>query len=274
MLIFITIISFITFGVFATLLHSSKQRGSAFQRKYQLIITLRQLLILCRKYRSATHSALIYTTDPKNILEPLNQEILKQTNHLISIAHFNNKPDYRILQMRLTGLGKDWHERTVARNQVIHGAAMRHCMYLMDEIAMAWLAESGREDLRHQYHVKWQQVIDSMEALTQLRISIQDMDTQAGILRTQYRCTAMCRKLNQLSIISPYSMASQASHRAIHQLEEMTDNPKYLLSADQLYALTSEISVSITSVYDHILSELTEGIYLPLPTLEASQECQ
>ncbi|PMK05218.1 hypothetical protein BCU12_00090 [Vibrio sp. 10N.261.55.A7] len=253
---------------------ASKQKQANFQRKYELIVTLRHLIILCRKHRSATHSGLISSNNPKSALEKINSLLLEQSNHLISIAHFNNKPTYRILQMRLSKLSQDWSERTIARNQITHGAAIRHCMYSIDEIVMAWLAETDQSELCYQYHTNWQQIIDSMEALTQLRISIQDIDTKNGLLRTQYRCTAMRRKLNQLALISPLSIASPACSRAMHIMEEMADNTDYALSSNELYDLTSDISISITAVYDQMLSKLTTELYVPLPKMTTPIELQ
>lgn len=60
------------------------------------------------------------------------------------------------------------------KNQRLHGKLIRHCMYLMDDVVLAWLAESGREELSDEYHMNWQQIFDAMETLTQLRLCIDD----------------------------------------------------------------------------------------------------
>ena len=53
----------------------------------------------------------------------------------------------------------------------------------------------------------------------------------------------------------------------MHQLSEIHDNPHLELDAKQCYQLTSELSLTIAQVYDQMLSEVTESLYLPLPQL-------
>ncbi|NAW56789.1 MULTISPECIES: hypothetical protein [unclassified Vibrio] len=262
---FVLISMLISIGILAVLLYLSKQRQNSLQRKYELLVDLRQLLHQCRQHRSATHLGLTSEHNPKSELSHLQDALMETSNHLIATAQFENKPMYRILQLKLKALDKEWSDRSVARNQMIHGKTIRHCLFLMDEIAMAWLAESGRDDLSDEYHLNWQQVVDSMEVLTQLRISIQDMHTEDGALRVKYYCDKMRRKLNQLALISPLSIASPGCSKAMHMLGELTDNPAYDISVEQLYAMTSDVSLSIANVYDQMLSELTETLYLPLP---------
>ncbi len=135
----------------------------------------------------------------------------------------------------------------------------------MDEIAIAWLIESGREDISDEYHMNWQQVLDSMEVLTQLRISIQDLHYPEGMLRVKYYCDKTRRKLNQLSLISPLSIASPISSKAMHALSEINASDDILMTNEELYQLTTDISLIISQVYDQMLSDMTESLYQPLP---------
>ncbi|OIQ25890.1 hypothetical protein [uncultured Vibrio sp.] len=273
MLTFISACAFITSVIFVALYkNSTSQNKAATQRKYEIIFTLRQLLALCCQHRRATHAGLTTENIHQEKLDSINEQILERSNHLIAIAHFNNKPSFRILQRNLLKLSQDWPAYTVARNQVTHGAAVRHCMYLMDEIAMNWLVESGKAEVSEQYHSNWQQIMDCMEALTQMRISIQNRETQSGKLSTKYRCDTMRRKLNQLALTCPFSVVSPTCSAAMRELEEMIDNPYYEPSNDQLYALSNDISDSIRNTYDKILLELTEDLYKPLPEIKKTLE--
>lgn len=56
---------------------------------------------------------------------------------------------------------------------------------LMDEVTIAWLAVEQRDELHDEYHMNWQTIIDSLETLTQLRISIQDLNEQGGSVRVK-----------------------------------------------------------------------------------------
>lgn len=258
--------------ILAVLFHISKQRQTSLQRKYEILVLLRQILLLSRQHRAITHQVLTQTNtfDLSPKLAQTYDLMMEKSGELIAIAQFDNKPMYRILQLKLKALGRDWQKNSVARNQVMHGKTIRHCMFLMDEIAIAWLIESGREDLSEEYHINWQQVLDSMETLTQLRISIQDCHYPEGMVRVKYYCDKTRRKLNQLSVISPLALASPASSRSMHTLTEISSSNDLPMNVDELYQLTTEISLIVSHVYDQMLSDMTESLYQPLPKVAFS----
>ena len=264
---FVIISMLISIGILGLMFYFSKQRESTLQRKYELLIDLRQLLYLSRQHRSATHHALMFGEKREAELSHLQDLLHEKSNHLISTSHFDSKPMYRVLQLKLKALMNNWQDRSIARNQMMHGKAIRHCMFLMDEVMLAWLVESNREDLSEEYHMNWQQVIDSMDTLTQLRISIEDMHTQDSSARLRHYCDLLRRKLNQLALISPLSIASPACSKAMHILSELHENPAFDIPQEQLYQLTSDVSLSIAHVYDQMLADVSESLYIPLPKL-------
>lgn len=245
----------------------TKQKELALQRKYTLLVDLRQLLNLCRQHRNATHHSLMFGQHRDAELQHLQHQIEEKSEHLIAAAHFDNKPMYRILQLKLKALTHEWSEHSVARNQMLHGKAIRHCLFLLDEVMLAWLVESNREDLSDEYHMNWQQILDSMDALTQLQLCIEEMHTEEGRPRLKHYCDAVRRKLNQLALISPLSIASPTCSEAMRCLAEFHDSRTLDMDAERFYQLTSEISLSIADVYDQMLADLTESLYLPLPKL-------
>ncbi|WP_017044342.1 hypothetical protein [Vibrio ordalii] len=267
MVMFVFISMLISIGILWLMFYLAKQRESTLQRKYQLLIDLRQLLFLCRQHRNITHQILASGQRRDTELNELQDTLYERSNHLIAIAHFDNKPMYRVLQIKLKALMKEWPDRSVARNQMMHGKIIRHCMFLMDEVILAWLVESNREDLSDEYHINWQQVIDAMDALTQLRISIDEMDTQDGRIRLQHYSEVVRRRINQLALISPLTVASPSCSAALHSLSELHDHPAFQIEAGAMYQITSDISLSISHVYDQMLSDLTESLYIPLPKL-------
>ncbi|MCG9684164.1 hypothetical protein L1D31_16600 [Vibrio sp. Isolate23] len=269
---FVLISIVISLSILLALFHFSKHRQSTLQRKFDILVLLRKVLLLSRQHRSLTHQAL-FNQSPSHThleLDRLYNQMIDTSGELISVAQFENKPMYRILQLKLKGLHKDWSQRSVARNQVIHGHAIRHCLFLMDEVAIAWLIESGREELSDEYHLNWQQVLDSMEVLTQLRVSIQEAHYPEGMLRVKYYCDKSRRKLNQLSLICPMSISSPLSSKAMHTLSEVSASDEMLLSIEELYQLTTDISLIISQVYDQMLSDMTESLYQPLPKIAYS----
>lgn len=263
---FVLLSMIISLAILGLMFFYSKQRESSSQRKYDLIVDLRQLLALCRQHRSATHHALMFDEDRHNELNELQQALMNQSQHLIGIAHFDNKPMYRILQRKLESLTSEWQGRSVARNQIVHGKAIRHCMFLLDEVMLAWLVESGREALSDEYHINWQQIIDAMDALTQMRICIEELDTMEGQRRFTHYVATVQRKINQLSIISTLTTDAPACTQALEKLANWQETRQALTSQD-LYAISSALSLTIAQVYDHMLSELLESLYQPLPKL-------
>ncbi len=268
---FVIVSMLISVGILGFMFYLARQRESTLQKKYELLIDLREVLSLCRQHRSTSHNALMCKEDKETELMEFQEVLLEKTNHLISTAPMDSKPMYRVLQLKLKALITDWEDRSIARNQMIHGKAIRHCMFLMDEVMLAWLVDVKREDLSDEYHMNWQQIIDTMDALTQLRICIEDMNTDESSTRIQHYAEVVRRKLGHLALISPLSISAPLCSNAIDVLTNVHEN-KHLDTVDvnDLYQLTSDISLSIAHVYDHMLTELTETLYQPLPKLMAA----
>lgn len=268
LVMFVIFSMLISVGILGFMFYLARQRESTLQKKYELLIDLRQVLYLCRQHRSISHQALTDKLIQNNDLERIQELFLEKTNHLISTAPMDSKPMYRVLQLKLKALITDWQSRNIARNQMIHGKAIRHCMFLMDEVMLAWLVDVNREDLSDEYHMNWQQIIDTMDALTQLRICIEDANTSEGRSRLQHYSEVVRRKLGHLSLISPLSISTPSCTKAIDILTQVHENKDVTkLEMEKLYQLTSDISLSIAHVYDHMLTELTETLYQPLPKL-------
>ncbi|MCL9782623.1 hypothetical protein M9194_14400 [Vibrio sp. S4M6] len=262
---FILISILVSFSILLAMMFIAKQRHTTFANKYEVVVMLREILLLIRQSRSHSHYWLALREETQPDMSTLEAKLLEKSNQLIAISPFDNKSNYRVFQLMLGSLGKGWQERSIARNQMIHGKAIRHCLFLIDEVVITWLVQAAREDLSNEYHRNWQQVADSMEVLTQLRISIQDIHSIEGFERSKFYCDKMRRKINLLSIISPLTLTSPACSKALHTLEELINNPEFERDVDVLYQLTSDISLNIARVYDQILSDLTEQLHQPLP---------
>ncbi|WP_070967271.1 hypothetical protein [Vibrio sonorensis] len=267
---FVLISLIVSVLVLIALFHFSKQRQTNLKRKFQLLVSLRALLQLCREHRNVTHKAISTEKFDESKVTLLQDNIRLQCQVLMSTAQFENRPMYRILGLKLHSLSKNWTEQTVARNQVIHGKAIRHCLFLMDEVVLAWLIEAGREELSDEYHLNWQIVLEAMEAVTQLRISFQDFEHHDGLLRSKFYSDRMRRKINQLAVICPLTVASPNCSANLATLSKITSQDSLTISRDELYQLTTDISLTICQVYDQMLNNLTETLYQPLPNLAMS----
>lgn len=53
----------------------------------------------------------------------------------------------------------------------------------------------------------------------------------------------------------------------MRQLNEITDSSGLMPESHELYQLSTELSATIAQVYDHMLNDLVESLYHPLPQL-------
>ncbi|WP_299691683.1 hypothetical protein [uncultured Vibrio sp.] len=266
---FVVISVGLSIAVLAALFHFSKKRQTGLSHRYETLVLLRELLLLSRKHRAATHYALAYKLSSDSIrkVNEIYDDILEVSGLLQSHVSFDSRPMYRIYHLKLIAMHNDWQNRSLVRNQSIHGKTIRHSMFLMDEVMLIWLVQSEREDMSREYHMNWQQILDCMEILTKLRMCIPDMDKPEQYLRFKFYASQTHRKLNQLSIICPISSGSPVCTRAMHALTEIASSNEATQPADSMYELTSDISSVVSQVYDQVLSDMTRSLYQPLPDI-------
>ncbi|PMM05620.1 hypothetical protein BCT63_09260 [Vibrio kanaloae] len=255
--------------VLAALFYFSRKRQTALSYRFETLVLLRELLLLSRKHRAATHYALAHKLSSDSIrkVNEIYDNILEVSELLQSHVSFDSRPMYRIYHLKLIAMHSDWQNRTLVRNQSIHGKTIRHSMFLMDEVMIIWLIQSEREDMSREYHMNWQQILDCMEILTKLRMCIPDMEKPDEYLRFKFYASQTHRKLNQLSMICPISSGSPVCTRAMHALTEIASSSEATQPADSMYELTSDISSVVSQVYDQVLSDITRSLYQPLPDI-------
>lgn len=255
--------------VLAALFHFSRKRQTALSHRFETLVLLRELLLLSRKHRAATHYTLAHKLSSDSIrkVNEIYDNILEVSELLQSHVSFDSRPMYRIYHLKLIAMHSDWQNRTLVRNQSIHGKTIRHSMFLMDEVMIIWLIQSEREDMSREYHMNWQQILDCMEILTKLRMCIPDMEKPDEYLRFKFYASQTHRKLNQLSMICPISSGSPVCTRAMHALTEIASSNEATQPADSMYELTSDISSVVSQVYDQVLSDITRSLYQPLPDI-------
>lgn len=264
---FVLISTFLSIAILAGIYHLSAKREQQHASKYQLLTLLRDIVHLLRRHRAATHYSLQFKKDKQSEIEELDQLLNQKLHSLVESSRFENKPMYRVLQIKVAKMLEQWQNDSVARNQMEHGKLIRHCLFLMDEVTIAWLAAEQRDELHDEYHMSWQCIIDNLETLTQLRICIRDFDDHAENARLKNIASVMLRKLNQLAVIAPLSIASPVAVRAIQSLHDYVEGRTADLSEEQMYSITSDLSLTIFNTYDHVLSTIVETLYLPLPRL-------
>ncbi|HAS6347670.1 hypothetical protein LZU85_09425 [Vibrio sp. IRLE0018] len=253
--------------ILASLFYLAHKRERHQENKYLTVATLREIVQLARQHRTATHLSLLYKQVHSNELRHVQVEIINKCQILIDIAPHDNKALYRILLNQFQSLFGTWCEQSIARNQLLHGKLIRHSLYLIDETTVAWLSECERDELIEEYHCHWQVVIENLDALTQLRIVIQEIHQPQGIERFQFNAERVLRRLNQLSLVSPLTIASPFGSELTRTLEAHAQGEMRKISKVAIYELTSQISTIIFQCYDNMLDEMIESLYLPLPKL-------
>ncbi|MGR5235720.1 hypothetical protein [Vibrio alfacsensis] len=264
---FVLISTLISVAILAGIYHLADKREKQHVRKYRLLILLRDVTGLLRRHRAVSHYSFQEPQNHHNEIAAINQELNSKLHQLVETSRFENKPMYRVLQIKIEKLLKQWQGYSLARNQLEHGKLIRHTLFLMDEVTIAWLAVLQKDELYDEYQMNWQMVMDSLETLTQMRISIQDIHTPGGAMRIKNYASIMVRRLNQLAVISPLIIASPISTKSIQALTEHLNSEEVSLSEEALYDITSDLSLAIFNAYEQMLSDIIETLYLPLPKL-------
>ncbi|HGS4740290.1 TPA: hypothetical protein ACMDSS_002066 [Vibrio parahaemolyticus] len=264
---FVLISTLLSVAILAGIYHLSTRREQQHARKYQLLTLLRDVVHLLRRHRALTHHSLQSQQNYEQEIVEIHHELNNKLHLLLETSRFENKPMYRVLQIKVSKLLEQWQENNIARNQIEHGKLIRHCLFLMDEVTIAWLAVEHRDELHDEYHMNWQIIMDSLETLTQLRVSIQNLGEQGGKIRVKNYASVMARKLSQLAVIAPLSISAPIAVRSTQALKDYVEGNDTGLVEEELYAITSDLSLTIFNTYDHVLSDIVETLYLPLPRL-------
>ncbi|PWI35018.1 hypothetical protein DI392_01690 [Vibrio albus] len=261
------VISFILSAVIlATFYYYSQIRENSNHSKHTTVTYLRQIVHLCRQHRAATHDALAKGQHNSDI-DAISQLLDDTMQQLLSEVGLTDKPIYRILQTKLKKLTDSWYSISISQNQINHGRVIRHCLLLIDEIMITWVLEAQKQELSNEYHHNWHQVIDSLDSLTQFRVTIQDLGSEHGNTRIKYLSETLHRRLKKLGMINPVVMSSPNFQVLCTRLEAITDTEDAQLSSESLYQLSSDISLMIFNIYDYILADVAENVYVPLPKL-------
>lgn len=264
---FILLSIMISTSILALLYLYGQNKQNSFKEKYELVSDLRQLINYCRQHRSASHMALLFDTADNEQIGALESKISILTQQIVDKASFDNKATYRILQTRMNHIESEWRSMTIGKNQMVHGKAIRHSLFLIDEIMLMWLLDQEKQNLDDVYNENWQLTIDSLELLTSFRVIIQNIDNENGQARIRAQAATLNRKLNQLSVLSPVVYGSPFCIRAREQLMQLVNDEEFNYSQVQLYKISSDVSLVIFYAYDQVLEKVAETIYQPFPKL-------
>ncbi|WED22649.1 hypothetical protein L3Q72_04415 [Vibrio sp. JC009] len=269
---FVVLAILLSAAILGFMYHISQVNESGFRRKYELITELRDLVDFCRLHRAESHKVLAFNQKSEQQIEHIETSLLTISKQLIESASYENKSIYRILQTRIKKMLDEWRYISISQNQMVHGKTIRHCLFLIDEIVLTWLIEKHRSDLSDEYNLNWQQIIDTLEALTRFRIAIQDIGTEVGSSRLEGCAAILLRKVYQLEIIDPLATENTETNKVCEQLRRIASPGRVKFTDEQLYTISSDISLIVFNTYDQMLESITNTIYEPLPKLNPQRD--
>ncbi|CAM2791539.1 hypothetical protein [Vibrio rarus] len=253
-------------------LHYGKQSQANINR-YHLICELRSVTQHLREHRHLVHTHLSYGGVAHSHISDLESNISESLQDLVHRSFINDRPMFRLLTKQVHTLMQQWPTMTPSKSQMSHGRAIRASLYLIDEIVLTWLIETEQVEESDTYSRQWSYVIDSLEALTQFRMLLDDSSQKLSttgqnellLVKAQY----LLQKIKRLNRVSPLTTATLTLAQT--DLSEIISAQKKInqLPPRQLYQLTNEISLAIFKVYDQILVELCEKLYHLEPCIEA-----
>ncbi|OEF26946.1 hypothetical protein [Vibrio rumoiensis] len=269
---FISVSLFIVAAIVACLIYFSGMREKNNHSRHALINQLRALIFLVRQHRATTHSHLSEMQNNTASLESITAQMTETFTQLKVVSAPDTKLEIRILHEKTQILLDHWSTYSIAKNQLEHGRVIRQILFLIDEVLISWLVDSHHDDIASDYHHGWQKVLDTLEVLTRFRISIQEIDSDLGKQRFRHHASVLSRRLNQLSLICPLTTADSDQNGVIQTLKQWQDSEIIEKSPLELYQLSLDASLIIFNIYDQILSDICESIYLPLENLDAIEK--
>ncbi|KJY84035.1 hypothetical protein TW81_06585 [Vibrio galatheae] len=246
-----------------------KQEDDTIGYEFNNLVQLRRILQLSIKHRNVTHAALTRgcIEAHKNELAQIQVQLRELSESNIANLPLGERPIHRIFQAKLEGMHNGWQHRQTNRNHVIHGQTIRQCMYLIDETTQALIAKTDNSELGDRYHQKWQRVFDSMEALTELRLCVLDVQSNKGMPRVKRCCDKTSRKLEQLATMVPKALSTPYTSAVIDKLAQIASCDDLNVGEQELYDLTTDISFVIIQGYDQILYDVTNQLCRPIPRM-------
>lgn len=246
-----------------------RQKDYVVGKEFNNLVQLRKMLELCTKHRSITHKGLCgkISQVEASDLDQIYTQLHELSDSSIAKVPSDIRPMYRTFQAKLEQMHLGWQERETSRNQVTHGQAIRHCMYLIDEATQALLVKTEQSQLSEQYHQHWQKVFDCMDALTELRLCIIEVKSSNGQLRVKRACGKLNNKIEQLATASPKVLTEPNTRSALDNLVRVANSDDINMSEAELYALTTGISATIIQGYDQILYAVTDELCRPIPRM-------
>ncbi|MDX1301134.1 hypothetical protein [Photobacterium sp.] len=252
------------------LVWQSKQTNDLLQTRFDQVIGLRQLIYLLRFHRRQSHQCLsqIHSPAQKELNEAKAIRALLQT--LVNRAEHTHKPMHRILRQRINSLLNEWFHFSVRRNQAIHGKAIRHVLYLIDDIITQSLLAAGKEQLFNQYQAFWPITLNAIDSLSRFRHTIENynVDNSGSKQELKLHIKMVQRRLGQLSVLMRQTPPAFMLDELQADFDQINlDSEDVMMTKQSLYQLSLRISDTIFILFDVMLRDIANDISVRFPAI-------
>lgn len=261
----------IIFGASCFFLWQARENKRFLQTRFDQVIGLRQLIFLLRFHRRETHHFLSQS-HPLETAQ-LNEVVaIKSLMKILSSrADKVHKPMYRILAKQINKLLDEWLSYSVRRNQAAHGKAIRHVLYLIDDVVTQSLLAADKEALFKTYQTAWPITLNSIDSLSRFRYAIDSYTLGKNSSKRELRIhiSVIQRRLGQIALLTNKPPLTFMIEDLMLEFESINLQARNLEDVKgELYQLSLKISDTIFNLFDIILTDIATDISVRFPELQ------
>ncbi|MEH6529943.1 MAG: hypothetical protein V7735_01205 [Photobacterium frigidiphilum] len=261
----------IIFGASCFFIWQARENKRFLQTRFDQVIGLRQLIFLLRFHRRESHHFLSQSHPLK--ATQLNEVIaIKSLMKILSSrADKVHKPMYRILAKQINKLLDEWSSYSVRRNQAAHGKAIRHVLYLIDDVITQSLLAADKETLFKTYQTAWPITLNAIDSLSRFRYAIDSYTLGKNSSERELRVhiSVIQRRLGQIALLTNKPPLAFMIDDLMLEFESINLQARNLEDVkDDLYQLSLKISDTIFNLFDIILTDIATDISVRFPELQ------
>ncbi|WP_407332680.1 hypothetical protein [Enterovibrio sp. 27052020O] len=188
-------------------------------------------------------------------------EILEFCEELQTSCNNPQRPLFRVLSARMEQAISSLPNQSKAGWYAIHHRTSDHLIYIIDEIARSYIAESKHDAMYEEYQAFWQTWIDTKES--QLRFEQATMRLMEGKTASWQSVSLQSRilqkRLYQLSLISS-AEASLAFDRVESRFDSVIRSEEGDVPVSSLIKISQDLSVILLHLFDRELTIRTDDV--------------
>jgi hypothetical protein len=261
----------IIFSVSCFFIWQARENKHLLQARFDQVIGLRQLIYLLRFHRRESHQYLS-KANHSEVTKLSEHTALKSLMKILSSqADSAHKPMYRILEKQINKLLDEWSSYSIRRNQVVHGKAVRHVLYLIDDVITQSLLAADKKTLFKTYQTAWPITLNAIDSLSRFRYLIDSytLGKTSSERELRVHISVIQRRLGQISLLTNKPPLAFMIDDLMLEFEGINLQARNLEDVkNDLYQLSLKISDTIFNVFDIILADIATDISVRFPGLQ------